>query len=55
MRYPKSITALNNDTLFFLQEARLRAEKVLQVLAPGNDATDAELRRKWPELRKIST
>jgi len=55
VRYSKDDGGKTTEMMECFQEARLRAEKVLQVLAPGNDGTDAELRRKWPELRKIST
>jgi len=55
VRYSKDDGGKTTEMMECFQEARMRAEKVLQILAPGNDATDAELRRKWPELRKIST
>jgi len=53
--YSKDDGGKTTEMMECFQEARIRAEKVLQILAPGNDSTDAELRRKWPELRKIST
>jgi len=55
VRYSKDDGGKTTEMMECFQEARIRAEKVLQILAPGNDSTDAELRRKWPELRKIST
>jgi len=55
VRYSKDDGGKTTEMMECFQEARARAEKVLSILAPGNDATDAELRRKWPELRKIST
>jgi len=55
VRYSKDDGGKTTEMMECFQEARVRAEKVLSVLAPGNEADDAELRRKWPELKKIPT
>jgi len=55
VRYSKDDGGKTTEMMECFQEARNRAEKVLSVLAPANGSDDAELRRKWPELKKIST
>lgn len=55
VRYSKDDGGKTTEMMECFVEARNRAEKVLSVLAPANGPDDAELRRKWPELRKIST
>lgn len=55
VRYSKDDGGKTTEMMECFRDARTRSEKVLNILAPGNSADDAELRRKWPELKKIPT